>query len=291
MALLGPLEPTRTITFASSGNATLYGEVFLPSTAPSAVALVVHGYAEHCGRYREVAHALVKAGLAVLTYDYRGHGRASGRRGHIESWGEYHDDLDAALAEARQLAPRRPLLIACHSNGGLITLRALTDAYRRPAVAAVIASSPFLALRLEVPAFKVLLARGMSRVMPTFSQKNELRPQDLTSDPERQAARVADTLCHDVASARWFTEAMAAQAHVRRQFAEIVIPTLWLIGADDPIADPRVAERVARGVRGSEVHLLEGFRHEVWNERDRAHPLTRLAEFAATHAGQASRSH
>ena len=284
MALPGPLEPTRTITFSSSGDAKLYGEIFVPRVAPTAVALIVHGYAEHCGRYREVAHVLVDAGLAVLSFDYRGHGRASGRRGHIERWGDYHDDLDAALVEARKLAPGKPVILVAHSNGSLISLRALTDAARRPKVDAAILSSPFLALRLAVPAPKVWLGRAMSRVLPTFSQKNELRPEDLTSDLERQAARVADTLCHDVASARWFTEAMDAQAHVRRQAAEVVIPTLWLIGGADPIADASVAAEVARGVRGAEVHLLDGYRHEVWNERERAHPLGKAAEFAARHA-------
>lgn len=287
MALPGALEPTRTITFASTGDTTLYGEVFLPASAPTAVALIIHGYAEHCGRYREVAHALVNAGLAVLSFDYRGHGRASGRRGCIQQWSDYHDDLDAAIAQAQALAPGRPMIAVCHSNGALITLRALTDSDRRPKFAAVIASSPFLGLRLKVPVTKRWLALGMSHLVPTFSQRAELQPSDLTSDPERQAARRADTLCHDVASAKWFTEAAAAQAHVQRQFAEITIPTLWLIGGADPIADPAVSERVARGVRGADVQVLDGFRHEVWNESARERPLAQAATFAANHAGAA----
>jgi alpha-beta hydrolase superfamily lysophospholipase len=280
MPLPGPLEPTRTITFPSSGGTTLYGEVFLPAK-PTAVAVMVHGYAEHCGRYREVANTLVGAGVATFGYDYRGHGRASGRRGHIDQWSYYHDDLDAALEQGRGLAPGKPVMLVAHSNGSLISLRALTDPARRPDVVAAVISSPFLALRLRVPAAKVLLARGMSRVFPAFSQKNDLRVEDLTSDPEKQAARAADTLCHDVASARWFTEAMSAQAHVRRQAPNITIPTLWVIGGDDPIADPTVSEPLARTIFGSEVHLLRGFKHEVWNERERAHPLGLTATFVA----------
>lgn len=269
----GPLEPTRTLTFPSTGGVTLYAEAYLPPKAPTAVALMVHGYAEHCGRYREVANTLVGAGVAVLGYDYRGHGRASGRRGHVVAWSDYHDDLDAALAQARQLAPGKPVILVAHSNGSLISLRALTDPDRRPDVVAAVLSSPFLALRLQVPPAKILLARGMSKVFPAFSQKNALRVEDLTSDHEKQQARIADTLCHDVASARWFTEARDAQAHVRRQAPNITIPTLWVIGGDDPIADPSVSEPLARTVHGAEVHLLRGFKHEVWNERERAHPL------------------
>ena len=51
----GPIEPTRTMTIAGG----LYAEVFLPAGAAAGsakgVVLVSHGYAEHCGRYREVA--------------------------------------------------------------------------------------------------------------------------------------------------------------------------------------------------------------------------------------------
>jgi alpha-beta hydrolase superfamily lysophospholipase len=281
MALPGPIEPTRTLTFPSTGDTTLYGEVYLPARAPRAVALMVHGYAEHCGRYREVAGVLVQQGLAVLGYDYRGHGRASGRRGHIAAWSDYHDDLDAALAQARALAPGKPVILVAHSNGSLISLRALTDASRKPDVIGAVLSSPFLALRLQVPAAKIWLARGMSKVFPAFSQKNALRVEDLTGDPEKQAARTGDTLCHDVASARWFTEAISAQNHVRNQVANVTIPTLWVIGGDDPIADPTVSEPLARKVHGAEVHLLRGFKHEVWNERERAHPLDLAGAFVA----------
>ena len=82
-----------------------------------------------------------------------------------------------------------------------------------------------------------------------------------------------------MASARWFTEALAAQARVEAGARAIAVPTLWLIGGDDPIANPAVAERIARTVPGAEVHVLAGFKHEVWNERERATPLGQLRDF------------
>ena len=278
MSSPGPIDPTRTLTLPSSGGTTLHAEVFLPEAAPRGVALMVHGYAEHCGRYREVAHVLRDAGCAVLGFDLRGHGRSSGPRGHIARWSDYRDDLDAARTAAAALAPGTPLLAIAHSNGSLVTLEALTGSPRFACKAAVL-SSPFLALKLAVPAPKIWLAKAASAIYPAFAQKNALRPADLTSDPAMQAARVADTLCHDVASARWFTEAGAAQARVDAAAPTIAIPTLWLIGGDDPIANPTVAERIARTVPGAEVHVLAGFKHEVWNERDRATPLAQLRTF------------
>ncbi|HVV81914.1 MAG TPA: lysophospholipase [Kofleriaceae bacterium] len=269
----GPLEPNETRTVASSGDTTLYVELFRPAAAPRAVAVVVHGYAEHIGRYREVAHVLVNAGLAVVGFDLRGHGRSSGRRGVIRSFTDYLDDLDAALAVARELHPGLPVVLVAHSNGGLITLRALTDERRRPAVAGAVISSPFLALKLAVPKARIWVARAASRLFPGFTQKNGLRVEDITSDKAMQQARLADTLCHEVASARWFTESMDAQAHVRARATSIDVPTLWLIGGADPIADPAVSNALARTVPKAEVHLLEGFLHEVFNEVDRARPF------------------
>lgn len=281
MTAPGPMEPTRTVPLRAADGTALYAEAFVPAD-PRAVALVVHGYAEHCGRYREVARVLHDAGCAVLTFDYRGHGRAAGKRGHVASFADYRADLDAARAAAADLAPGRPLLVVAHSNGSLITLAALTAATPLACVGAVL-SSPFLALRLKVPAPRIWLAKAASTIYPAFAQHNELRPTDLTSDPERQAARVADTLCHDVASARWFTEALTTQAAVAERAPRIAVPTLWLIGGDDPIADPAVAERIARTVPGADVRVLAGYKHEVWNERERAVPLAALAEFARAH--------
>jgi alpha-beta hydrolase superfamily lysophospholipase len=274
----GPIEPSETRTLPSSGGTTLHVELFRPAAAPRAVAVMVHGYAEHIGRYREVAHVLVAAGLAVVGFDLRGHGRSSGRRGHVDAFTDYLDDLDAALALARKEHPGLPVILVAHSNGSLIVLRALTDERRAPAVAGAVISSPFLALKLAVPRAQIWAAKLASRIYPAFSQKNGLKVEQITSDKQMQAARLADTLCHEVASARWFTEAIAAQAYVRAHATAITVPTIWLIGGADPIADAAVANTLARTVAKAEVHLLEGFLHEVFNETDRARPFELMAK-------------
>jgi acylglycerol lipase len=275
----GNATPTRTLTFPSSGGTTLYGEWFA-ATDPRGLAIVCHGYAEHCGRYREVAHALVDAGLSVFTYDMRGHGQASGRRGHVARFTEYLDDLDAAIAKARELGGELPRVLVAHSNGSLIALRALSDPARRPDVRAAAVASPFLALKLEVPAVKKIAARIASRIYPTFAQANELRVEDLTHDVGKQEERRVDTLCHGVATARWFTEAAAAQQYVYDHAPSISVPTIWLVGGDDPIANPARSRVVNERLRSPTVfHDLSGMRHEVFNETDRARVFALLTDF------------
>src|SRR5437879_5779748 len=97
----GPVTPTQITTIDAPGMA-LYAETFAPSGAPRGIVVVTHGYAEHCGRYREVAHVIVNAGWAALTYDVRGHGQSPGARGGIDRFESYLDDLGAAVAAARK---------------------------------------------------------------------------------------------------------------------------------------------------------------------------------------------
>lgn len=269
----GPISPTSTRTVSG-----LYTESFVPSGSPRGVVLINHGYAEHCGRYHEVANVIVSAGWAAFAYDVRGHGQSPGQRGYIDRFAIYLDDLAAMHAAARELvAAPAPLVLLGHSHGGLIVLRALTSD-RPPEAAAAILSSPFLALRMAIPGYRKVLASIASRLAPKLSQPNALRVEDLTQDKAKQAERLADKLCFDVATARWFTEAAAAQDHVFAQASRVALPTTWLVGADDPIADPARSQAVAAKIRGAKYHHLTGMRHEVFNEIERGKVFSELTQ-------------
>jgi len=271
-SLPGPIAPSRTSTLAGG----LYAEMFVPPTPPLGVVLITHGYAEHCGRYREVANVIVRAGFAAIAHDVRGHGHSPGGRGVIDRFSTYLADLATVHAAARAMVmetttrgEQLPLVLLGHSHGSLITLRALVEPQPLACTAAIL-SSPFLALRLVVPAHKKVLARIGSFVAPSLAQPNALRVEDLTSDTQKQAERLADTLCFDVATARWFTEAAAAQEYVLAHANAIKVPTTWLVGGDDPIADPARSKLVASKVPRADYHDLAGMKHEVFNETDRA---------------------
>jgi alpha-beta hydrolase superfamily lysophospholipase len=283
----GPIEPTSTTTIPAREGA-LYAETFRPPGTPKGVVLVTHGYAEHCGRYREVAHVIVDAGWAALTYDVRGHGQSPGPRGFIDHFQTYLDDLAAAHTAARALVDASaPTVLLGHSHGSLIVLRALCSDSPPQAVAAVV-SSPYLGLRLVVPGYKKLLARVASRVAPKFAQPNTLRVEDLTHDTAKQAERTADKLCFDVATARWFTESSSAQDYVANHAHRIKVPTTWLVGGADPIADPAQSKKVAGRMASATYHDLAGLRHEVFNEVDRPTVFAELTKTLA--AAGASRA-
>jgi len=273
----GPIPPSATPTIGG-----LYAEQFLPAGTPKGVVVVTHGYAEHCGRYRELAHVIVGAGWAALTYDVRGHGQSPGVRGFIDRFDAYLDDLAVVQAAAAKLVPAgAPIVLLGHSHGSLITLRALCGD-RPPQVKAAIVSSPYLGLRLAVPGYRKVLARVASRLVPRLSQPNALRVEDLTSDRAKQQERLADKLCLDIATARWFTESAAAQDYVAAHAARIKVPTTWLVAGADPIADAARSKTVAAKVPGATYHDLVGLKHEVFNETTRGQVFAEVKRVLAS---------
>ena len=84
--------------------------------------LLVHGIAEHAGRYPHVAARLASAGVTTHAYDQRGFGGSGGTRAYVDRWSQYYDDLEDRLADVRAKAGGLPVVLYGHSMGGLIAL-------------------------------------------------------------------------------------------------------------------------------------------------------------------------
>jgi len=252
--------------------------------------LVVHGFAEHGGRYRHLVGALVPRGAAVMTFDQRGHGHSGGRRVFVAQFSDYVDDLERAIEVAVRHLPA-PLVVVGHSMGGLVALLA---ARKRPAaVTAWAVSNPALRNKVEVPAWKEGLARAASALWPGLAIPNGIPPEGISRDADEVRAYNADPLVEKTATARWYTEFVAAQADLVAQPAALDgVPLLIQVGDADPIIDPAATLAFAGRIGASAVvKTYPGLRHEIFNElaADRAAVLADLGDWlAARTAGAAS---
>src|SRR6266542_5749509 len=134
--------------------------------APRAAVLVLHGWSDHAGRWREVGERLRDAGFAAYLLDQRGHGRSGGRRGHLSRFSQLLGDLQAFR---RAVRPRTaaPQVLLGHSFGALVVLRYL-ETQPGDAPAAAVVSSPWLGLPTAPPAWKRLVARLLADLWPTL---------------------------------------------------------------------------------------------------------------------------
>jgi len=249
----------------------LYRRSFTPADAEATKAhvLIVHGYGEHLGRYRETMERLGRAGYATHAYDYRGHGKSGGVRAHVEAFGHYLADLDLAFAFARDRAQKdgaKKVFLLGHSLGGLITARWLLG--RTEGVAGAILSSPFMALAFEPARIKTMAASLLDVLAPRFRLSNELKYEQLTRDEAIRKATRADPLYQKVTTPRWFKQTGAAQAETLTRAKEITVPCLVLVGEADPIASPAAAKKLFAGLGSARKTLkaYDGFLHEVLNE-------------------------
>jgi len=236
----------------------------------------LHGFATYGGPYRPVAEAFAAAGLDVTVVDVRGHGRSEGRRGYVRRFSDFVDDLDAVLewTRARAPTPDAPLVVVGHSHGGTIALAHALTGRLKPVALAL--GAPWLATTMKVPVVKRVASPVMGVLWPTLALANGIRMEDVTRDPEVQARLAADPLIHHVATARWFNESLATQAHILAQAGSWSIPTFIEVPGVDRIASADatnafVQAAVAAG-RPVESKTYPGVFHELFlePERDRA---------------------
>jgi len=62
--------------FSGVRGTNIYYQAWLPEGEPRAVLLLVHGLAEHSGRYMNVVNTFVPKGYAVYGLDHSGHGKS-----------------------------------------------------------------------------------------------------------------------------------------------------------------------------------------------------------------------
>lgn len=233
--------------------------------APRAHLLLVHGLAEHGGRYPHVAAQLATAGIAVQAFDLRGFGGSGGHRAYVDRVSQYHDDLEDRLAAVRSAARGLPVILYGHSMGGLVALGYVLADPPRPLPDLLVLSAP--AIDSSVPTWKRRLARALGRVAPRFALANAFVPGALSSDPAVDTVYRADPLAVHRTTARLGDELLREQARVQAALARggpLPVPTYVVHGSADPI----VPERFSRTLTRDNVtrRVYEGLRHETHNE-------------------------
>lgn len=249
----------------------LFTRSWLPEACERAL-VVVHGYAEHSGRYEHVAAWLADRGCAVHAYDHFGHGRSAGPRGHVRRFDDYLDDLQEVLARSREAHPGLPQFALGHSMGGLILATLLRE--RAPALTgAVITGAPLareLGLRRRMWLLRVLRHLASRRSIPS-----QLPPEGLSRDPEVVERYLADPLVFRTMTLSLAVELADAVARTAPGAAEVAVPLLTLHGEADPICPVAAARAFGEQVPvpGSRFRAYPELRHEILNEPERERVL------------------
>jgi alpha-beta hydrolase superfamily lysophospholipase len=237
---------------------------------PRAVLHVLHGWAEHAGRYERFAHAANGRGVLVVADDHRGHGRtglaAEGGLGDLGPRG-----MDGVLDATRKVSeaafadhPGVPRFVLGHSWGSFLLQRYLRR-WGSELAGAILTGTTYRAPG-AAPRGGALNDRfEPAATAYDWLSRDAAEVQRYVDDPwcgfERMATRPAAT-------------STAAPIEPDDSTIPADLPVLILNGADDPIGGAEGGQALAdhyraAGLRNVTFTAYEGGRHELLNETNR----------------------
>lgn len=250
----------------------LFRRSWLPVEAVRAVALV-HGFGEHSGRYDHLGAWFARRNTAVYSFDLRGHGRSAGRRGHVDGFADYLNDLEIFLERVFEDAFGLPVTLIGHSLGGLIVTAFAVE--RSPRVQSVVTSGAALELSPSLSRSKILLARLLYKLAPRLAVDAGLDPREICSNPDVVERYIADPLVHGTTTTSHAVATIEQIARMRGAGARVDVPMFLAHGDMDRLCLARGSESFYQSLPGSvegstapraELRIYPQRFHEIFND-------------------------
>lgn len=232
---------------------------WIPEGDVKATIVLIHGIAEHSGRYERTGDLLSDAGFRVRSFDLIGHGASGGERVDIDKWSRFHDQIERHVSWARAL--EKPVVLMGHSMGGNLALGYVIDG--RPAPDLIVVSAP--AIRGFGAPWQRAVAPLAAAIAPTLSLPQNLKGEHLSRDPEVAEKYFADPLVHTSATTRFGAAFFSSGNDIAEAIDLIETPTLVLHGGADRIVAPQSTAPLGE-LAGFERRLYPKLRHEILNE-------------------------
>lgn len=271
-------------SFQTSDGLKIYTEAWLPDANPKAVVLIVHGYAEHIGRYPHVAGYLVQHGYAVYGLDHRGHGKSDGLRVYFDTFDQPINDLAPFVDQVKAAHPGKKLFLYGHSMGSLI---ALDFALRHPDVlAGLILSGCAVNADTTVPGALLAVGGLLDKVIPKVALFPALPSSGLSHDSAVVSAYDNDPL---VTRSPWRVRTalllLQAGQRLRERAGELRLPLLVLHGGEDPIVPVSGGKLIYERAASTDktLHIYPGLYHEIHNEPEQGTVLADMTTWLDQH--------
>lgn len=295
--LAGPLA-SRDFRLRADDGVDLFVHRWLPAAAPRAIVLIVHGMAEHAGRYARTAEYLTAAGFGVYAHDQRGHGRSApeGGLGYFADragWQRLTRDVHCLERRIAEDFPGVPRFVLGHSLGSLLVRDYLCS--HAPDIAGAVLSATKgrtgvlakLGLGIALLERARVGARGHSKILQSLSFGSFNRGfaptrtefDWLSRDPAEVDKYVADPLCGFPLTTQAWVDVFGGLARVEPDALIARMPPslpLYLFTGDqDPVGPKTTAvpwllaayRRV--GVGQPTFKFYPQGRHEMLNETNR----------------------
>lgn len=255
---------------ALDGNC-LQGYAWQPSGKPVVAAVVVaHGIHDHARRYEGLAQALNQSGIALLSWDQRGHAASGGARQRVDSAEQLVGDMRLTAQEAAKRYPGVPIFAYGHSMGGLIALNyALSD---EKSLKGLIVSSAALKLPDSASAGQLAVVKTLSAIAPGLPVETIDETKLVRLLQAREALAADPLLARDKVPARSVATILNGIESARPRFASVKLPLLILHGTADQVTSPAGSRELAAQAASTDktIKLFDSALHDLLHDSDAA---------------------
>lgn len=244
----------------------IFSQKWLADGASKAILILVHGLGEHIGRYNHVAKFFNQHQISIYGFDHRGHGKSSGKRGHIGSNELFMTDITTMIDLAKKDNPGIPIFLYGHSLGGNMVL--YYSLFKKPDIKGVISTSPGLGTGEPIPIVKLFAAKILKTLFPAMNMDNGLDVNNLSHDPQVIMDYQEDPLVHPKISAKLAMDMLSNGEWNIENAYKFTLPLLLLQGGEDHIVNLEKTKEFAAKVPDSLItfKIFPELYHELHNE-------------------------
>jgi alpha-beta hydrolase superfamily lysophospholipase len=266
-------------TLLSHDGLPLYSELHL-HPKHKGIVILLHGYGDHCGRYKHVIDKLTQNQFSVYTFDQRAHGRSPGNRGYIDSLNNWINDLDMMMDRVIVRENNKPIYLIGQGTGALIAALYYTE--RKPDIRGLVMIAPLIKSCASRLSF--YLAEILSMVAPHFPLMACYHDRPHTRDPQSMHVFLQDQLCyHGRIHAKTSSEILRGTMKLLQQLSSIDCPVLIMQGTADRTAYPEGAHLLYEKAvsQDKSIKIYENCYHDLFHEIERETILSDLVAWMA----------
>ncbi len=282
--------------FDSQGKGKIHYVKWAPQAQPKAIVQIIHGIAEHAGRYEDLAAYLNSQDILVVAEDHMGHGLSmkTGTQGYFDGgWFTAAADCHKLTELTMEEYPDVPYILYGHSMGSFLARTLLTEYPDSGIAGAIICGTGWMSgavLKAGLAACGLLCKKDEKEpsqllnklVFGGYNKRVEHQRTSsdwLSRDDGSVDAYIADPLCGFIASAGLMRDMLTGITHIQKpeNLAKMQkqLPVFFIAGGDDPVGDYGKGVRQAAqefekaGMEKVAIRIYPLCRHEIHNEINR----------------------
>ncbi|MBV1882533.1 MAG: alpha/beta hydrolase [Pseudomonadales bacterium] len=278
-----------------------------PTSNPTykGVVHLLHGMAEHSGRYAPLAKELVSDGYILIAHDHRGHGASTfnekelGHFSDTNGWNLVIGDVLSINGYIKNQYPQLPIILFGHSMGSFIALQYL-QLYGSTVNQVTLSGATFNNALLSQVVHGIarmerlrIGKRGRSKLIQKLAFGRFNKPFEpsrtefdwLSDNPEEVDNYISDPLCGGISTTQLWVDLTSAFTHIFKphsfQKMPSRIPYYVFSGECDPVQAPKGSDQLMRAMRQAGItnikhHIFSNGRHETLNDTNRKEVISEL---------------